>query len=516
MGLSIRQILSRIEPRQKSDLFKRSFKNAVWSSTDHLVLLLLYLVATPFFVHKLGVDKYGIWMLVNAFFGFSWIMAFGLSDATIKYVSKYRALGDQASVVRVIRSTLTLYGILGLLAAVVTFFASPFLINHVFKVQPQNLSLAIASLQIGGVGILARFVDNVFLSVLQGYERYDLAAKISAPTNIFTIVVSLIGVLMGFGLIGILWASVLILVASSVAKAVVARRAFTPGLRFFPIINREAVKEIFGFGFFSWLQSLGGILLAQADRFIIASLLGTSVLTYYSVCLQLAQQIHAFLARAVGFLFPLASVAKESGELGTMRDVYFKSLHFVTICAVGIGLPIFIFSENILALWVGAEFASHAAGILRILALSFTILATSIVPYNFLNGAGYVRLNTLFGIISGGIVALATLLLIPFLGLAGAAWARLFNTPVGFISRTIVHYKVLHDKRWYASILIIGPIIFVFALAWPLMLVTQLSVVKTFLFIPLIALVALIGILLTSFLCNALGSFDLSSSVEPM
>jgi len=47
-------------------------------------LLVLYFVATPIFVHKLGVDQYGIWMLVNACFGFSGVLAFGLSDATIK------------------------------------------------------------------------------------------------------------------------------------------------------------------------------------------------------------------------------------------------------------------------------------------------------------------------------------------------------------------------------------------------------------------------------------------------
>jgi O-antigen/teichoic acid export membrane protein len=516
MWPSIRRILNRIDPRQRSDLFKRSFKNAAWSSADYAVLPLLWLVATPFFVHRLGIDQYGIWMLANAFLGFSGIFAFGLSDATIKYVSKYRALRDEVGVVRVIRSTLTLYGVLGILAVILVYFISPFLVNRVFNVQHQNITLAVVSLQIGGVGILVRFIDNVFLAVFQGHERYDLAAKVTAPTNVIMIVLAVVCAAMGLGLLAILWTTVLTLAISATVKTIVVRRVLIPGVYLCPILSKHAIREIFGFGFYSWLQSVGGILLAQADRLIIASLLSTSALTYYAVCLQLAQQIHAPLAKAVGFLFPLASVSRESGEIETMRNVYFKSLRFVTMCAVGIGLPIFVFSESILTLWMGVDFASHAAGILRILTLSFAILATSIVPYYFLNGSGYVRLNTLVGLISGGLVALATLFLISPLGLVGAAWARLFNTPVSLVARTVVHYKVLYDKRWYVSIVIIGPVFFVFGLAWIITLIMQLSVVGSLLLIPLIALAALVGILLTSLLYNALGSFQLSSSVEPM
>jgi O-antigen/teichoic acid export membrane protein len=516
MGPSIRQIFNRFDPRRRSDLFKRSFKNAAWSSADYAVLPLLWLVATPFFVHKLGVDQYGIWMLANAFLGFSGIFAFGLSDATIKFVSKYRALHDEVGVVRVVRSTLTLYGVLGILAVTLVYFISPFLVNRVFNVQHQNIKLAIASLQIGGVGILVRFIDNVFLAIFQGHERYDLAAKVTAPSNVIMIVLAVLCAAMGLGLLAILWTTVLTLAISAAVKAIVVRRVLIPGVLFFPILSKHAIREIFGFGFYSWLQSVGGILLAQADRLIIASLLSTSALTYYAVCLQLARQIHAPLARAVGFLFPLASVARESGEIETMRSVYFKSLRFVTMCAVGIGLPIFVFSENILTLWMGADFASHAAGILRILTLSFAILATSIVPYYYLNGAGYVKLNTLFGLISGGIVAVATVLLVPFVGLVGAAWARLFNTPTGIVSRTFVHYNVLRDRRWYAAVVIVAPIGFIFAVAWVIVLVTRLSIVESYLLIPSIVLAALIGIILTSFLCNALGSFQPASSGEPI
>jgi O-antigen/teichoic acid export membrane protein len=466
-------LAQRFDPRRRSHDFRRSLRNAVYSTADYLLLPILWLITTPIFVSRLGVDQYGIWMLVNTFLGFSGIMGFGLSNATIKYVSKYRALGDDVGVARVVRSTLTMYGALGILAGAVAFLAAPLLVHHVFKVGSENTTLAVVALQIGGVGIIVRFLDSVFQSAIYGYERYDLATRVTMVTNAVTMMINVALVLNGYGLVEILITTIILIGVGGIVKAILAKYLLIPNLGFTPLFDKAALREIFSFGFYSWLQSLGGILLHQVDRFLIASLLNTSALTYYVVSLQLAQQIHAVLARAVSFVFPLSSAVKEAGDLQRLRRIYFKGLNFTTVAAVAIGLPLFIFSRNILTLWMGSSFADEAAGLLRILTFVFALLATSIVPYYYLNGTGFVRLNTLFGMISGTIVTIAALLLIPWLGIAGAAWARLANTPTGIISRTIVHYKVLADYRWYAGLSIILPVFVPFTLG--LILLTLFS-----------------------------------------
>lgn len=457
------RLINHFDPRLRSEDFRRSLRNAAYSSADYLLLPVLWLISTPFFISRLGTDRFGIWMLVNTLMGLSGIMAFGLTDATIKYVSKYRALGDEAGVVRVVRSTLTMYSVLGALAAVIVFFIAPLLVNHVFKVEVQNTALAIIAIQIGGVGITARFFDSVFQSAIYGYERYDLAVRVTIVTNTLTIGVNVILVLAGYGLLAILINTFGWIVASGCCKALLAKRMLIRNLVLKPILDRVALKEIFGFGIYSWIQGVGGILLGQVDRLLVASLLGTTALAYYAICLQLAQQIHSLLARAVSFMFPLSSAIKETGAIDRLRRLYFKGMNFTTVAAVAIGLPLFMCAHEILTLWIGPAFADEASDTLRILVFAFSIMATSIVPYYFLNGTGFVRLNTLFGLVSGTIVATAGFLLIPWLGAVGAAWARTANTPTGIISRTILHYKVLSDRRWYAGISIVLPVFVSFA-----------------------------------------------------
>jgi len=445
--------------RGNSILVQQSLKNAGWNSVEFMALPLLWLFATPFFVKNLGVERYGIWMLVNVFLGFSGMMSFGLGDATIKYVSKYRALNDAKGVARVIRSTLTVYLLLGAMGCLVSFFGAPLLVTRVFRVQAQNIELATACIRIAGFGVAVRLIDGVLSAIFQGFERYDLAAMMSVPTNIATVLADVVMVLAGLGVEGIVAGTIVVIALSAIIKAVVIRQRIIPSLKLVPIFDKMALGEIFGFGIYSWLQGVGRILLNEVDQLLIASLVSTGALTYYTVCLQLAQQIHAFLAKAVSFLFPLASVIHERGETERLNRIYFKALRFVTTGGVALGVPMFIFAKNILTIWMGAAFASQSAALLQILAFSFSILATSIVPYYYLNGAGYVRINTAFSLLSGVLVAGANVLLIPPLGILGACWARLANTPTGLVSRTIVHYKVLNDKRWYVSLLILSPVV---------------------------------------------------------
>ena len=461
--------IHQIDPRNRSDDFSRSVRNAAYSSADYLLLPILWLISTPIFVSRLGTDQFGIWMLVNTLMGVSGIMAFGLTDATVKYVSKYRSIGDEARVVRVVRSTLTMYGVLGVFTALIVFFIAPLLVNHVFKVEEQNIALATRALQIGGIGIAARFFDSVFQSAIYGYERYDLAARVTMVTNALSIGMNLVLVLAGYGLTAILVNTFGWIVVGGICKAWITKIKVIKSLVIKPVLDRVILKEIFSFGVYSWIQGISGILLGQVDRLLVASLLGTTALSYYAICLQLAQQVHSLLARTTAFIFPLVSAIKEAGSIDSLRSLYFKGLNFTTVAGIAIGFPLFMGAHGVLSLWMGQSFADEASSVLRVLVFSMCIKATSIVPYYYLNGTGFVRLNAVFTLVSGTAVALASFLFIPSLGTIGAAWARIANTPTGIIGRTILHYKVFSDRRWYAGIFIFLPVIISFVIAFGLL-----------------------------------------------
>src|ERR1700756_1599701 len=71
--------------------FRESASNSAYSVAEYIALPLCMLVAAPFLVHHLGLPQYGIWMLVSSILGSVGILSTGFGDATVKYVSAYRA-----------------------------------------------------------------------------------------------------------------------------------------------------------------------------------------------------------------------------------------------------------------------------------------------------------------------------------------------------------------------------------------------------------------------------------------
>src|ERR1700722_17146382 len=131
--------------------FRESSGNAFYSIAEYIAQPLSMLAAAPFLVHKLGLQQYGIWMLVSAILGSMGILSTGFGDATVKYVSTYRALNDFAGVERTIRATLTINALLGGLFGLLIWIAAPYTVDHIFKIDPDFYSTTVLALRISAI-----------------------------------------------------------------------------------------------------------------------------------------------------------------------------------------------------------------------------------------------------------------------------------------------------------------------------------------------------------------------------
>ena len=95
------------------------------------------------------------------------------------------------------------------------------------------------------------------------------------------------------------------------------------------------MKALIGFGAFSWLQAVSGVLVSQADRLFLGVSLGAVAVASYALCTQLAQPIYGFAASGLHFLFPhLAERSAVQGLSGTRKAVliaFFCNLLFVVV-----------------------------------------------------------------------------------------------------------------------------------------------------------------------------------------
>ena len=78
----------------------------------------------PFIVSHVGKEIYGIYLLVMTFTGYLGVLELGVTAAVTKYVAELTAKDDNEGAAKIVSASLSLYFIIGLVAAAALFSLS--------------------------------------------------------------------------------------------------------------------------------------------------------------------------------------------------------------------------------------------------------------------------------------------------------------------------------------------------------------------------------------------------------
>lgn len=398
--------------------------SAAWSTAEYVAYPLLMIAAAPLLVAGLGTEGYGLLMLVSAVAGIGVAANFGMGAATVKFVSAAVGRGNLAEAGRVIRTTLVMSVVTSLIVVLAISLAVPWLARHVFE-RMGPTPLVESALWCAAAILLFSQTDGVLSAALKGRERFDLAAKLEIGAKLLLVGGSLLAALLSRDLVVVLEATAALAATAAVVKALAVSHLFGAGALWRWGIDRETVKAVLGFGLWNWILGLSALLFLHADRMLVGSLLGASALAYYSVCVQLAQQIHAVPAAAMSFLFPLMSRKIEQGGQGAGLRVRDGGVALNVALSVVLGAAMLLWGRDLLGLWMGAEFARNGGEILNWLIAAFFLLSLNVAPHYLLLGRNEARFVSITNIAGGVLGLVAAFALTPFAGLLGTAQARI-------------------------------------------------------------------------------------------
>ena len=399
-------------------------RNAGWSTAEYLFYPLLMLAATPVLVRSLGTAEFGLLMLVNSVAGVGSAGSLGMGAATIKFVSSAVGRNDRAEAVQVIRSTLGLAVAGTALVAGLVIATAPLLARHVFEKMGAHGEV-MAALMFAAFNLLVMQIDGVFASGLRGLERFGTAARLEIGFKVTAVLAAMLVAWLTRDLYAVLIASGSCLAASGLAKGWTLGRVLGQSVLRVDLANRAMVRMVLGFGWWNWLSGIGSLLFVHADRLLIGALIGAKAVGYYAVCTQLAQQVHAVPAAAMAFLFPLISRRLQTDDgraLGRVRD-YGVAVNVAISLTLGVGM--IVFGPLLLALWMGEDFAANSSHILLWLTVAYFVLSLNVAPYYLLLGHDEARYVSVANLAGGGMGVAAAVVLLPMVGVIGAAQARL-------------------------------------------------------------------------------------------
>jgi O-antigen/teichoic acid export membrane protein len=236
--------------------------------------------------------------------------------------------------------------------------------------------------------------------------------------------------------------------AVAVALFVAVSRLLLPGVSMRPRFDRDVFGAIARFSGFKFAGAIGGLLTYRFDQVAIGAFLGVSAAGVYVVPATAATRVVALLTDLVLPLFP--RISKVTGDPAVVRSLFLRSARMMTLAAAPTFGVLFVFADAIIRSWIGGEtgrlIAVEGSGTLRWLAAASLIQAIAVVPVIVSEASGKPEINNGFAVLSAIINVPLVLLLVPRLGIEGAAIAYFANSA----TQTVVF--IFYAARRFAQV----------------------------------------------------------------
>jgi exopolysaccharide biosynthesis WecB/TagA/CpsF family protein len=399
------------------------FINALFGVLDYAAWPIGMVLVAPVMLHHLGTARYGVWAVAAAIVSAGSILASGFGDANIQHVASSRGAGQSQRLLRTVRSSMGIHLVLGLAMALLTWIFAPLVAAHVVHGTAALRRDCLLAVRIASLIILARALETVCVSTQRAFERYGSAVNVSIAGRLLSLLLAGVLAYLNQSVASILGAS-LVVILFSVWLQMRGLRVLLHADSLRPLFDVDAVRTLFAFGIFSWLQALASVVIGQADRLIAGVTMGAVAVASYALCVQIAQPLYGIVSSGLHFLFPhLAARRLALSRQELRRLVVLAFLANLVLVAIGSAL-LLAFGPWILRILAGPVLATSAGSLLPFVVWSTAVLSLSVTAYYALMAFDRIRIVTFVNLTASAAMLASMAWLVPSHSLVGIAMAR--------------------------------------------------------------------------------------------
>jgi len=392
-----------------SDSFKKYLANTSWLFFERILRMGISFVVTIFVVRYLGPKDFGLYSYALSFFWlFASLSTFGLEAITTREIVKHPDTKDE------INGTIFFLRLAGSLAAIILIAATLFLTG-------EETYTAILILILSGSFLFQSFsaIEYYFRGIVKAkYNAYALSASVilssalkvmfillKAPLIYFVYAVVFEYAVLAFGLIAVYHHNKLSIFNWKYSKTLAS----------------SLLKD-------SWPLALSGIVVmiyVRIDQIMIKHMMSEEAVGYYSAAVRLCEAWYFIPVTLCNSIFPAIVNAKNvSTEFYNNRMQ--KLYDLLTWLAIGIAIPVTIFSNQIIQLLFGNEFSS-ASPILTIYIWAGVAVFLGVASSQYLINENLTKLSFSRNLVGMILNVGLNLILIPKYGIIGSAVATLIS-----------------------------------------------------------------------------------------
>lgn len=391
--------------------------------------------AYPMYLHFLGYEKYGVWLVLATVLTFAQLGDLGISPAIIKLVAEEYGRNDIKGIQRYITTALAMLCISGIVVLLVILVFKTQIIA-LFKLSGKNARMVLWLLPYIGILSVYVFIVQALNAVLSGLGRMDLENYIQSAGRVVVVLVAGILLYSGLGIESLLIASIASHLFIHIASLVCIWRIAHIRLLRIDNLNAQCGRHLLRFGSAMFGSSLMGMLFDPFNKLMLSRYAGVSTIPVYDIALRGSMQVRALIGAGLRALVP--EISKIGANMTTyardrISQINRRAMRLIFVIGTPMYAGLIILLTPLLKFWLSQQFVNELPIVFRIMLISSFLSLLSVPAYYTLLGLGMVRYTLTYQAILSAVSALIVLI-VAFvrhsISVETVSWAVLFATTV--------------------------------------------------------------------------------------
>jgi O-antigen/teichoic acid export membrane protein len=416
---------------------------ALWNVAGRAAPQLVAVVTTPLLINMLGPSRWGVFSLAMALVGISGLLDLGIGRALTRGLAERLHAGNEDQAATLVKTGLLVLGALGVLGGLLAAAGAHPVAYHVINVKSALRHETEMTLYVICLTIPTIVVNGALWGVISALDLFRAA-------NIANVVISALtyaGQLLILYACNSLAAVMLVFLVGRVASLLVYWKLCHDALPSLGdgAFSRADLRPLMRIGGWMTVSNVVFPILTYADRVVIASVLSAEAIGYYATPSDLMARVHIVTGATVISLFPAIAASYRTDPA---RAVALFGRSVVTVSAVLFPAAVLVgvFSNELLTLWIGADYASHAAPVLRILAVGTLVGAADSIAATLLDAIGLPRVNAKLSVCELIVYVPVLFFALHLFGFLGGAITQVVRMTIDF------HIRIWLARRYYPPV----------------------------------------------------------------
>ncbi len=391
-------------------LRKRIIINAGSNWASMLTAAVVGLVLVRIILRDLEAAGYGVWALLATGLRYPMILERAFVLAINRFVAFYRS--DIKELNRFVSTSFIILTALAILT-VATLTLLSFVISDIFSaITPEFEHDARIVCILVGVTLAFKMLEASFSGTLQGCQYYTRYNCVVITANLLRAVLTVGLLLFWKSIIAVQLAFGITAAISALLMFIVARRSIAGLSVNIRLINKETLLELWRYTSHSFARS-GSSIFMYSTMALLVGWAGTAAnVAVFDIASRIPGFVRGFLAATQVVFLPAVSELWAQGRVEAIKAVIKKGTRISSVLTCALLLLLFVFTGQILALWLKGAVPEGTVWVMRVLIISVLPGGLFEIWLPALVGIGHLRGLTIASIGAALIAILLELILL--------------------------------------------------------------------------------------------------------